>query len=55
MRRLARETIKGLEEALAHAQGKDVPRLEIHHLDAAKLIRRSTVTALDRKKQCGDP
>ena len=37
MSKFGRELIAGLQEALAHARGEDVPGMRIHHIDIPKV------------------
>ena len=41
MSKVGKQIIEGLEEALAHAQGKDVPGLVVHHIDVGNVDARS--------------
>jgi putative transcriptional regulator len=52
MSKFADDLIQGLKEALAHAEGKDVPGMRIHHVDVekvdAKAVRRKLKLTQDR-------
>jgi putative transcriptional regulator len=37
MTKIGKDIIEGLRQALAHAQGEDVPGMRIHHVDVAKV------------------
>jgi putative transcriptional regulator len=41
MSKIGKQIIEGLEEALAHAKGKDIPGLVIHHVDSTAVDARS--------------
>jgi len=52
MSKFGDELIQGMKEALAHAEGKDVPGMRIHHVDVekvdAKAVRRKLKLTQDR-------
>lgn len=52
MSKFADDLIQGLKEALAHAEGGDVPGMRIHHVDVekvdAKAVRRKLKLTQDR-------
>jgi putative transcriptional regulator len=41
MSKIGREIIDGLKEALAHAEGDDVPGIRVHHFDVAQVDTRA--------------
>jgi len=52
MSKFAEDLIQGMKEALAHAEGNDVPGMRIHHIDVekvdAKSVRRKLKLTQDR-------
>jgi putative transcriptional regulator len=41
MSKLGDDILQGLKEALAHAEGKDVPGMRVHHIDLEKIDARA--------------
>jgi len=52
MSKFAKDILQGLNEALAHAKGEDVPGMRIHHVDVekvdAKAVRHKLKLTQDR-------
>ncbi|SMH38452.1 helix-turn-helix domain-containing protein [Mesorhizobium australicum] len=52
MSKFAKDILQGLNEALAHAKGEDVPGVRIHHVDVekvdAKAVRHKLKLTQDR-------